>query len=298
MSTRQLLITIATVAVVAGGIGAAVVVLITGGSDETPTGERSSGGAIAAHRVSSKQAADDLSAGMTIEFGGSSYGVSSANCQDADGEGRRFRCTVFVQRGIHHDADSLQPDNGIGARYGIAPGQGAEAAHITVSYSEDGATISWSPGGGSALVADLRERERRLDEFRRGRESIEPTQTSETTAPATDEDGAPIISEGTKPANTSRVLAPSTFRPTGPWCPTNRTCFKNGVTWTRYDTAEAVGTGVAESCAPGGSACTRTSTTVTLRDPQVLCGKARFNDLELLGRHLPLNTSTCEAYVG
>jgi hypothetical protein len=85
------------------------------------------------------------------------------------------------------------------------------------------------------------------------------------------------------PKSAAAPLAGATYKPSGMWCPTNRTCFAKGVTWTSYGRNQAVGRGVAKSCAPGGIDCVTKAITVVLSAPKVACGKLRFTRLSMFG---------------
>jgi hypothetical protein len=171
------------VALGAGALGAAAVLVLGGddGDEGVPSAEIRAADT-RAPMITPEQAADDLLGGMAEQMSGSSYGANSATCEKADASGRRFKCLAFVQRGIQAGVDVPLPDNGLGASYGISPGQGAEGVGILATYSDDGASIAWSPGSGSALVADLRMRRQAATERRSDLNGSDPKDT-----PADDE---------------------------------------------------------------------------------------------------------------
>jgi hypothetical protein len=85
------------------------------------------------------------------------------------------------------------------------------------------------------------------------------------------------------PAGAAPPLAGDVLKPSGYWCPTNRTCFAKGVTWTRYDASRAVGRGFAKSCAPGGVDCAAGNWSIVLTAPKASCGKLRYTRLRMQG---------------
>jgi hypothetical protein len=176
MSQNRLLALVAAVALGAGALGAAAV-LVLGGDDGDERIPSAATRATDTRMITPERAADDLLGGMAEQMSGSSYGANSATCEKADASGRRFKCLAFVQRGIQAGVDVPLPDNGIGASYGISPGQGAEGVDILATYSDDDASISWSPGGGSALVADLRKRRQAATERRSDLRGPDPKDT-------------------------------------------------------------------------------------------------------------------------
>jgi hypothetical protein len=92
-----------------------------------------------------------------------------------------------------------------------------------------------------------------------------------------------------------KPLAPTQYKPAGPWCPTNRTCLSY-VKWTSYTDTRAVGLGPGKECGGGGTGCRAyEDINVTLTQPQMACGKLRFTRLLMFGNEFALD-SLCTTY--
>jgi hypothetical protein len=95
----------------------------------------------------------------------------------------------------------------------------------------------------------------------------------------------------------AHVLAPITYKPTGRWCPTNRTCFSH-VTWQVYSSTRAVGFGPAKSCPGGGvGACHSVAKVVVeLTRPRRECHAERFTRLRMFANTFRLSPVICTVY--
>jgi hypothetical protein len=91
------------------------------------------------------------------------------------------------------------------------------------------------------------------------------------------------------------VLAPTQYKPTDQWCPTNRTCLSH-VVWATYTDTRAVGVGPGKECGGGGTGCRAyEDINVTLTDPRMACGKLRFTRLRMFENEFALD-SLCMTY--
>jgi hypothetical protein len=119
---------------------------------------------------------------------GSSFDLnSSVNCDGADSSGLRFRCSTSIRRRTNEFGTPVSED-GVGKRCGVASGSDADNIYLVASYSEDRGQLSWSPGGGSALVGDLRKRQEENEQWEREQSSPatrtpEPANATETAEP-------------------------------------------------------------------------------------------------------------------
>jgi hypothetical protein len=193
MNTRKLVVIIAAVALVSGIVGAMVVTALL---DDSPT-------AIKQHtsadqdpkpraRFTVAQAEAQITDGIQVDIstphGG--WGVNSSSCEPADDTGRRFRCGVFIQQFNSTDG-GFAPDNGVGARYGVTPNQsGGQSVKVAATYSDDGQQISWSPGGGTALLSDLAARQEQIDKAQQ--QASAPPEDESTSEPNGPEDSGQL----------------------------------------------------------------------------------------------------------
>jgi hypothetical protein len=120
----------------------------------------------------------------------------------------------------------------------------------------------------------------------------EKTKTKTVTVPAPG--GTTGAQAGTQP-KTDLPLAPTQYKPAGPWCPTNRTCLSY-VKWTTYTDTQAEGLGPGKECGGGATGCRAyEDINVTLTNPRVACGKLRFTRLRMFENEFVLD-SLCTTY--
>jgi len=100
----------------------------------------------------------------------------------------------------------------------------------------------------------------------------------------------------------SKVLAGTRYKPTGRWCPTNRTCLSR-IHWISYGGNVARANVAYTDTAGGGTGSHSGQARIQLSAPKRACGRIRFSRLSIrFGRSSPVNFSlmtlsgTCATY--